>query len=450
VHRLAAVVIFLTAGVARADGLQEDLVSPRGIGRAGAVTVSEDGGAALLLDPGALARRGGVRLQLAVGVHDRDARFRAEDAADSPAIADRGPAATFPLLAFAAELGPVVAAAAYVETGDLSRALPAPGFDQPVADVTRLHPHRYAGTALRFQRRTLAAGAAVRATSWLGLGAAVHASTVSLRERRSAWGGFSGRLETVGDPTYDLDLTLGGDDRFVPGAAAGALIAPAELPMEMALSIQWSAAARLAGDAALRRTRASQPADLSGSPRSATTLHSPVTARAGLRYLGERVLAEAGGEITFYPNEPDQRSWRISGMRVQDRFGLTYEPDQAPSLVAQRAHAAVRAAVDVEVARGFLWLTAGYAYRTAATRRERLSPVAGDLGGHTLAAGAEGQLDQITFTIGYARTLVGAVTPETTEVWLVNPFGGDSEPTARGRHDRAIDSFGAALEIAWE
>jgi hypothetical protein len=218
----------------------------------------------------------------------------------------------------------------------------------------------------------------------------------------------------------------------------------------MELSILWSAAAHLRGDAALRRTRSSQPADAPGTPESATTLQSPLTARAGLRYLGDRILAEAGAELTFYPGEPRQRTWELAGMQVTDAFGASYTPTAAPSLIAQRDHAAVRAAVDVEVARGFLWLTAGYAYRTPGARRERLSPVAGDLGGHTLAAGAEGQLDQITFTIGYARTLVPAVTPAATEVWLVNPFGGDTEPTALGRHDRAVDSFGAALEIAWE
>lgn len=445
----AALLTLLAAGSARADGLQEDLVSPRGIGRAGAVTVSEDGGAALLLDPGALARRGGYRLQLAVAVHDRDASFRAAEAPDSPTIDDRGPASTLPMIAFTAELGPVIAAAAYVETGDLQRALPSPAFDQPAADVIRLHPHRYAGTALQYQRRTLAAGGAIRATSWLGLGIAVTASEVLLAESRTVWGGFSGRLEQLGNPEQDLALVVSGTDRFVPGAAAGALIAPAELPLEMALAVSWSAAADLEGDAALRPTRSTQPAARPGSPRSATTLQSPLVARAGLRYLGNRLLAEAGGEIALHPGEPDDRRWALAGLQVEDRFGLTYEPREAPSLIAQRDHAAVRAAVDVEVARGFLWLTGGWAYRTAGSGRAGLSPVAGDLGSHTLAGGAEGQLDQITFTIGYARTFARAVTPETTDVWIVNPFGGDTGPAAPGRHDRATDSFGAAIEVAW-
>ncbi len=59
--------------------------------------------------------------------------------------------------------------------------------------------------------------------------------------------------------------------------------------------------------------------------------------------------------------------------------------------------------------------------------------------------------DEITFTIGYARTFARAVTPEVTDVWIVNPnpLGGDSGPAALGRHDRATDSFGAAIEVAW-
>jgi len=451
VHRLAAALAVLaTAAPARAGGLDEEMVSARSIGRAGTGAVSEDGGAALLVNPGGLVRRGGVRLQLAVGVHDHDASFRAADVPGAPVIVDRGPAASFPMLALVGELGPVVAGAAYLETGDLERDLPAAGFDQPADEVLRLMPHRYAGIALRYRRRTVAAGAAVRASSWLGLGASFTASQVSLAERRAVWGGFSGRLEQLGDPEYDLDLTLSGDDRFVPGAAAGALIAPVELPIEIAVAVTWSAAADVDGEVALSPTRSTQPAPRPGDPHGRTTLASPLTARAGLRYLGDRVLAEVGGELVFYPGEPHDRSWQLDGLEVADRFGVVYTPTSAPSLVGQRDHATVRAAVDVDVARGFLWLTAGWAYRTAGSRPEQLSPVAGDLGGHVLALGAEGQLDQVTLSIGYARSFAHQVSPAQTDVWIVDPFGGDSGPAAPGRYDRAVDSFGAAVEIAWE
>src|SRR5262249_38355684 len=99
-------------------------------------------------------------------------------------------------------------------------------------------------------------------------------------------------------------------------------------------------------------------------------------------------------------------------------------------------------------------LTTGYAYQTAATSRSRLSPGFGDPGGHTLALGAEGSWNQVTFTIGYARLIAPAetVAPGATEVDIINPFGAEAgtAPAAAGRHTHAHDAVGAALEIGWD
>src|SRR5260221_12526868 len=67
-----AVLVMLVAWCARAhaDGLVIVGGSPRAIGRAGVGTASDDGAGALLLDPAALARRDGNRVQIGIALVD--------------------------------------------------------------------------------------------------------------------------------------------------------------------------------------------------------------------------------------------------------------------------------------------------------------------------------------------------------------------------------------------
>ena len=117
-----------------------------------------------------------------------------------------------------------------------------------------------------------------------------------------------------------------------------------------------------------------------------------------------------------------------------------------------RDHAVLRSAVDVEAVPGLLWLTAGYAFSTAGTSRAHVSPVFGDTGGHTVAAGVEASWNQTTLTLGYARLLTRSrtVDADETAVEVVNPFGAGTAPAAPGRHGRAHDAVGLSVEVAWE
>ena len=394
---LAAVVAAASApaGRAHAGGLGLDLFGARSIGRAGTQAVSGDGGAALVANPAGLARRTSLRVQLAASLHDDDASYRAPDAAamNSPTIVDRSSPETAPSVSVCSGLGPLVVGAALLETGRLGRVLPAPEPGQPDDDVQRLFPHRYGGLSLDYRRRDLVVGAAARVGDWLGLGLSVGAADVELGERRRVWAGFAGR-DVIAYPSRDLDLRLEARDRLVPEAHAGALIAPPELPLEMGLSVSWSADAWAHGSVALDRTgdRTYPAPELGGSgPIDAQVrLGAPTTVRGGLRYLGERVVVEVEADLSWYRQADKLPVWRTRGVSVVDDSGQTAAIDRVPSLVALRNHTVVRSAVNVEVVSGLLWLTAGYAYATAATSPGRLSPGFGDLGGHTLAIGAEG------------------------------------------------------------
>jgi hypothetical protein len=101
---------------------------------------------------------------------------------------------------------------------------------------------------------------------------------------------------------------------------------------------------------------------------------------------------------------------------------------------------------------GFLWITTGYAYRTASSSQANLAPGFADLDGHILAVGAEGHWEGTTVTLGYARMLGLAADVDASEsrVAMVNPFDAGTGPASPGRYDTASDSFGIALDVAWE
>jgi len=438
-----------------AGGLELDALGARSIGRAGAVLVSGDGGTALLLNPGGLARRSSLRVQIGMAIHDDAAAFEAVDSAvtGSPVIEDLGQPVSTPFFAVQGSAGPVLLGGAYVEVGDLARSLPAPERNQLPDDVSRLFPHRYGGTSLGYQRRTVALGAAVRATDWLGVGISLTASHVELSEHRQVWAGLEIRADdTVGDSLRDLRLEVEGRDRFVPGACVGVLVAPPQLPMEIALSAGASANAALDGAANLDRTRTDEYPEpvIVGSPTSSASLAMPLSMRAGLRYLGERVSVEANAEVIFFRGDGAAPDWAVDGLTARRAPGVEAALTEVPSLVSQRDHATGRMAVDVEVARGFLWLSLGYAVRAAAARREALSPAHVDLGGHTLALGAEGQWNATTLTIGYSHTFERSLTVNTSQLMLVNPFDAGTMVVGNGRYSRGHDAFGIAMEVAWE
>ena len=455
---LATLITLTTqAKPAAADG--PTLGGPRGIGRAGAVMVSDDTGTALLLNPGGLARRTAPRVQLALGFHDRDLDYQAAampqwfpGSTDTPPpIRDQGAPARLPLIAVQGPIGPVVAGLALVETSDWSRALPAPGATSSLdaGSIARLFPHRYGGTLLTHRRRSLAAGAAVRARPWLGVGASVGLARVELREQRHIWAGVAGR-DALANPQHDLTVAVTGRDDLVPGMAAGALIAPLQLPVEMAVSASYAAGGQVRGtaDAWAPASSPLTQATLT-APTAQASLPHTLTMRVGLRYLGERILLESGSEMTVYLGQPP--TWQIAGVSVQDWLEAPVPLASMPSLLDRRAHAAARASADVEIVPGFLWLSGGYAYRTSASYSPRMAPAHADPGGHTLAMGAEANWSGITLTVGYARSLARSIrVTESSVVWIAPRDDGGRQPVGAGTYVSAGDAFGAAVEIAWE
>jgi hypothetical protein len=456
----AAVTLLLVAaaaGEARAGGLDLDLFGTRSIGRAGTAVVSGDGGTSILVNPAGLARRSETRAQFAIALHDDDSTYQTPDAGaeNSPIVRDRAQPVSAPSVGLATSLGPVVLGAAVMVAGSLERTLPAPQVGQPPADVERLFPHRYGGLELDFRRRIAVVGAATRIGESLGVGIAAGAADVTLGERRRLWAGFAGRTadEQVGAAAWDVDLSLRATDSFVPLAAAGVLVAPPQLPIEMAAALTWSADAWPDGEASLIAAGDSSPLIYDSGADAEVRIAGPTVLRTGLRYLGERFIAELAGELVWHREAGKLPDWHLQDLAVEDiQSGRVDDIERVPSLAAVRNHSAVRGAVDVEVVRGLLWLTTGYAFSTAATARAQVSPAFGDTGGHTLAIGAEATWNLMTVTLGYARLIAATRTVggDDTAVDVVNPFDAGTAPAAPGRHGRAHDAVGLAIEVAWE
>ncbi|MEM9493450.1 MAG: hypothetical protein AAGC55_30155, partial [Myxococcota bacterium] len=373
----------------------------------------------------------------------------AEDPEDAPLIEDRGAPQAAPQLAVLLGLGERIAiGVAVLTTGGATRDLPRPLPGQ-TGDIDQPFPHRYSGVQLRYRRRTLLAGAALRASSWLGVGVSLALSQVRMDETRHIWAGTPGLDEMGGELSEDLVLSVSGDDDIVPGVSLGVLIAPPEAPVEMAMAASYTMNAELEGTADLQ-TLTSNPFPLPelSQPGARTELAVPLVIRAGLRYLGERFLLEAGAELAVHL--ADAPVWQLSGVSVRNANQMTGAISELSALVQPRDHGALRLAADVEIAPGFLWLSAGYAYRSAASDPDRPSPVSSDRGGHTLAIGAEGYWNGMTLTIGYSRTLTPTQTTSASEVVMIAPFDPAITTVGEGRYGGSRDTFGAAVEIAWE
>jgi len=422
-------------------GVEVGTLSPRAIGHAGAAVASDDGGAAVFTCPAAIARRDTRRAQLAgLAIDDEVALITP----DHPRVKDGGGATLAPAVSAAGHLGPVVLAVAYATTEAFHRDLPVAGLELPAADVAARFPHRYAGSVASVQRQTVGAAAAIRPTEWLALGVAVTLAQVDLEERRRLWAGFAGR-DPLAQPTRDVDVDLTAGDGLVPGGALGALIAPLDAPLEVAVGASWSDDVRADGDAAVRAVAgAAQVAAV--APATAIRLGSALTANLGVRWLGERYAIEGAATWTAYPTGAD--AWAITGVELVDESGARARLTRLPSRLPRRGHGALAAAVDVEVIPGFAWLALGYRWTTAASALPALSTVGADLGGHTLAAGLELSAGDATITIGVAHQLSRQATARGPGLALDNPFPGGVAPANLGAHATALDLVGIGLELS--
>jgi hypothetical protein len=423
-------------GTAGADVLDAALGNARAVGRAGATMLSDDGAGALLRNPAALARRSELRFQVGAILRRTQSHLRASDRQ----IVEHGAPQTRPTVALAGGVGDrLVLGASWLPALALRRQLPEPAFDEDPLQVEARYPHRHGGMTLHQERSLALAGAAWRLGDAVGIGLALGLGRTRLREQRIAW---LGRDPTQPRPLREYVLDLDGE-RLALAAAAGVLVAPPSLPLELGIAADLGAAQELRGRAELRPLRSEQNLVQAGAPTS-LALPAQLTVRAGLRYLGERAIVELGAELEETPGANEPAHWRIDTLQVADETGATATLDGVAALRAPSQRVALRGAVDVELIRGFLWLTTGYAWKSAAS--DRLWAAAGEPASHTVAAGIEGQWDGIALQLGYARSLSRTAAASPPE--LIAPFAAPAPGAPLGvrRHQ---DAVALAVEIAW-
>jgi hypothetical protein len=424
------------------------------IGRAGVGTASDDGGGALLVNPAGLARRSSARMQLAVAFVDDELYFL--DSASTPAARDQSSSRLLPLAAIEAGIGDSwVIGAAAMTAARSERALRRPGRIPPEG-FGNLFEYRYAGLSGAIRRDTLTLGAAHRIGDTVAAGISLGASRVGISEERRVWAGDVGRVvlampapDELGDPAYDVELAMTGTDSFAPSAVAGVLVAPADSRVELAASVGWLAPARARGDVVAVGSPPNTAVELA-SPRATLEIEQPISFRTGARWLGERFIVEAGGDLWWFPRRAKQADWELEGVTIVDTTMVGVRRDavlaRLPSRLSTRTHGALRAAIDAELIAGFLWATAGYAYTSGGTPRTRLSTTFGDLGGHTAAAGLEATAGGFTVTLGWARTW-SVRDPEPVTRWRHdNPFGTGDGPIATGTFDGSTDMIGVSID----
>ncbi len=430
----------IAATSARAGGLVVAGGSPRAIGRAGAGTVGDDGGGALLVNPAAMARRDSARGQLGLALVDDEIAWEPET---GPIARNQSPSSIVPMGAAIGSIGGWIIGVGAMTAAVSERSLIRLPGDFPPEGLGNRFEFRYAGIAGAIRRDAVVAGVARRIGDTLAVGLSFAGARVAVSETRRLWAGFGGR-DPIGSPEQDIEVSMGGRDAFVPGVVAGVLIAPEESPLEVAASIGWSHRVRVDADVAglgaprgpiVQRTR----------PAATLDLRQPWALRAGARYLSDRFVLELGGDLWAVPRSAEATAWHLDGVTVVDVSGLEAPLARVPSRISQRTHGALRAAVDAELISGFLWATAGYAYSIGAVAGARQSPTFGEISGHTLAFGLEAAVGGFTVTAGWSRTWGNTIRPR-SELALDNPFQAGDRALPPGAYDGSIDQLGIMID----
>ncbi|MCP4449066.1 MAG: hypothetical protein GY811_27585 [Myxococcales bacterium] len=428
-----------------------DLVDARNVGRAGASVVSGDSGLALVHNPAGVVRRAQSRVQLGLGIGDDDLEYSSE-ARGAPNIRNRAAPKAQPTLALhhGTNEGTWVFGV-LLRSGATETALATPAFGQPTEDVERLFPHRYGGTAYRESWRQVAAGGAVRLGDSVGIGASFAIRDIEVREERRIWAGFDGRDRLLG-AERDMHLALEGRDRFSPSASLGILYAPLEIPVEFAISTEMRSGPSLEGsNVRLEGTNSSEfPRARASDIAISQDMPNAAIVRTGLRYLGDRLFVEAEADIYLLAKE-SPGSWRVRGLSVEDESSAVADIVSVPTLHSDRSHLALRTAIDYEALRGFLWLTAGYAWHSPGTGENRRMPAYAELGGHRLALGLLAAHEDYSLSFGYSRRLQRnrSVDASTSLALAVNPFDAGSDASNAGRYSTSSDQLGFAIEVSW-
>ena len=433
----------LAGAPATAGGFVMGNGSPKAIGRAGTSTVSDDGAGALLGNPAAIARRDGYRAQAGFVFVDDELSWQSATAG-APIARDQAPSSVAPYLAaFGAVAGWVIGLGA-MTSSVTDRSWRRPSDVANPSEIASAFDYRYTGIAGAARRDTLTLGAARRFGDSVALGVALGASRVTLTEVRRVWAGFSGR-DVIGSALQDVEIGFSGTDRFAPSAIAGVFVAPEHTSLEFGASVGWAATAHIhVADVAATGTSGG-PSIRSTASVATLDVRQPITVRAGGRYVRDRFVVELGGELAICSSAAADAAWVVEGVRVVDSTGVEVPLASVPSRVSMRTHGGVRAAVDAELAAGFLWATAGYGFSIASVEDTRQSPNFADLGGHTLGLGIEATAGGVAVTLGWSRTWATTRSIATSQR-LDNPFQAGDRAVPAGTYDGSVDQIGILVD----
>lgn len=431
---------------------------PSTVGRAGAGVVSADDGAALWLNPAGLARRSAWRAQLGFTWVARSASFQTSEAFSFAPAEARQVAAprVVPALALQGQLGQrIVFGIAWLEPTELEFAWPTPDPDTLDAAVEQKDrarfPARYAAGDLTLRRRGGAAGVSVRALPWLALGASAWLLRVDASQSRALWGA-QGPINSMPNLSTAFDLRFAASGQaWTPGGAVGALIAPLDAPVELALSLSFAADATLTGTPTLSDSRGRSDggeryitATVADDASVSLSLPAPVVARAGVRFFGERLSLEVGGAVAR--GGAATPSWRVRGVGMTFAGAGSGSVDDVPVGVSVRDGLSVGTAFDADVVPGFLTLSAGWSYARGAVARTALSPALPVLDSHTFSLGATARVEGYTIVMGVSYAPGDAVDLDPGASTVVAPLAQGAPPAARGRLEASTTMVGLAVE----
>jgi Outer membrane protein transport protein (OMPP1/FadL/TodX) len=444
-----ALAAWLGGAPASAQSLSTDPITARSIGHAGAGLVADDTAAVWWQNPAAAARREAARVMLGLSSVDTDLEITPHVGGAAPRSVSRASSGISPQLSLVVTWKGTSLGASMLYGQRLGRRFEGPPPRIAVEQANRVYSLRYAGLAGAIRRETYNLGAARRFTDELAVGLSVGVSRMSLRESRRLWAGLQSRAgngDIVRDPQHDLELSILATDQLVPTATAGAVWVPEDSPLELAVSATAIAGFALRGELSGRPTETST-ALAAGDRRAALDLPAQLVVRGGARWQGERWSVEANGQLELVPARARQLTWQLEDVVVRDYSGLTAPIHQLRSQLSLRSLASLRAAADVELIEGFLWLSGGAAWSPILPSGPRLSPGFAELGGGTAALGAEISSGGVTVALGISRTWSPEVATSFSLHRLDNPFGSGDGRTGNGTYQAAVDLIGASIEV---